>query len=145
MKTFLKLLLLVVLLNVARYLLGFYLEGWLILPGMFDVMEKFPASFNKNFNSVDFAISLFYNFMLWFTTAWLFHLAHPRLQGGFIVKSLKLYGIVGLFFCSLSAVYMNHYVAAMRPFYLYSMLAALLLFPLVALVNGVLYPRLFQP
>lgn len=145
MKTFLKLLLLVMLLNVARYLLGFYLKSWWVLPGMFGVMEKFPESFNTNFNSVDFAISLFYNFMLWFTTAWLFHLAHPRLRGGFIVKSLKLYGIAGLFFCSLSAVYMNHYVAAMRPFYLFSMLDALLLFPLVALVNGFLYPRLFRP
>ncbi len=144
MKTFFKLLLLVVLLNVARYVLGFYLESWFVFPGMFGVMEKFPESFNTSFSRADFAISLFYNFMLWFCAALIFHFAHPQVQGGFIVRSLKLYGLAGLFFCSLSAIYMNHYVAAMQPFYLYSMLDAVLLFPLVGLVNGLIYPRLFK-
>lgn len=44
-KTVLKVLLLVGLLNVVRYLFGFHLEG-LVIPGMFGVMEKFPESFN---------------------------------------------------------------------------------------------------
>lgn len=84
-----------------------------MLPGMFGVMVKFPASFNTNFSNADFAASLFYNVMLWFCAALIFNFAHPQMKGGFVVKSLKLYGLAGLFFCSLSAIYMNHYVAAM--------------------------------
>lgn len=144
MKTVLKFLLLVVLLNLVRYLFGYYLESWFVLPGMFDVMGKFPESFNTAFSNTDFAISLFYNFMLWLAAAWIFHLAHPNVKGGFILKSLKIYGISCLFFLSLSAVYMNHYVEAVQPFYLYSMLDAILLFPIVAIANGFIYPRLFK-
>lgn len=144
MKIFLKFLLLVLLLNVVRYVLAFHLEGLLVMPGMFGVMGRFPESFNNNFSSTDFAISFFYNFMLWLATAWIFHLAHPNVKGGFILKSLKVYGLTCLFFLSLTAVYMNHFNDAVQPFYLYSMLDALILFPLVAVANGLIYPKLFK-
>ena len=143
MKTLSKFLLLVVLLNLARYLLGWLPEGWWVLPGMFGVMEKFPESFNLAFSRKDFIVALFYNFMLWLSAAWIFHLAHVRVRGNFIVKSLKIYAVSCLFFLSLTAVYMNHFVAAARLFYWYSMLDAIILFTLVALVNGLLYPKLF--
>jgi hypothetical protein len=144
MKPMLKFLVLVVLLNLARYLLGWLPEGWWVLPGMFGVMEKFPESFNVNFSSQDFAVSLFYNFMLWLSAAWIFHVAHANVRGNFVVRSLKVYGIIWLFFISLSAVYMNHFVDRVKPFYLYSMLDAIVLFPIIALANGLLYPRLFR-
>lgn len=144
MKTLLKFLLLVILLNVVRYVFAYPLEGRFVIPGMFGVMEKFPESFNNDFTGTDFAISLFYNFMLWLVAAWIFHLAHPNVNGGFIAKSLKLYGLSCLFFLSLSAVYMNHFNDAVKPFYLYGMLDALILFPIVAVANGLIYPRLFN-
>ena len=144
MKTTVKFLLLVVALNLARYLLGWLPEGRWVIPGMFGVMERFPQSFNVDFNQKDFAVSLFYNFMLWFSAAWIFHLAHANVRGNFIIKSLKVYGISCLFFVSLTAVYMNHFVDPVKPFYLYSMLDAMILFPIVAFANGLLYPRLFK-
>lgn len=144
MKTIFKFLSLVVLLNLARYLLGWLPENWWVMPGMFGVMEKFPESFKVNFEGKDFAVSLFYNFMLWLSAAWIFHLAHAHVRGNFIVKSLKVFGITCLFFISLTAVYMNHFVAAVKPFYGYSMLDAIILFLIVAVANGLLYPRLFK-
>ncbi|MGH7490759.1 MAG: hypothetical protein ACREOO_00040 [bacterium] len=86
MRTVAKFLLLVAALNLARYLLGWLPEGRWVIPGMFSVMERFPESFNANFSQKDFAVSLFYNFML----------------------------------------------------------DAIILFPIVALANGLLYPRLFK-
>ncbi len=50
---------------------------------------------------------------------------------------------MGLFFLSLSAIYMNHYQHP-KDFYFWNMLDAILVFPLVALVNGVVYPRVFK-
>ncbi len=144
MKTLLKFLVLVILLNVVRYVFAYPLEGRFVIPGMFGVMEKFPESFNNDFTGTDFAISLFYNFMLWLAAAGIFQLAHPKVNGGFIAKSLKIYGLSCLFFLSLSAVYMNHFNDAVKPFYLYSMLDALILFPIVAVANGVIYPKLFR-
>ncbi|NUO81989.1 hypothetical protein HUU05_18095 [candidate division KSB1 bacterium] len=111
---------------------------------LMEINPRFPESFNNNFSSTDFAISFFYNFMLWLATAWIFHLAHPNVKGGFILKSLKVYGLTCLFFLSLTAVYMNHFNDAVQPFYLYSMLDALILFPLVAVANGLIYPKLFK-
>lgn len=144
MKTTARFLLLVVVLNLARYLLGWFPESWWVVPGMFGVMAKFPGSFNVNFDSKDFAVSLFYNFMLWFSAAWIFHVAHANVRGNFLIKSLKIYGISCLFFVSLTAVYMNHFVDSIKPFYLCSMLDAVILFPIVALANGLLYPKLFK-
>jgi hypothetical protein len=144
MKPILKFLLLVVLLNLARYLLGWLPESWWVIPGMFGVMEKFPESFNVNFNTEDFTFSVLYNFMLWLSAAWIFHVAHAGVHGNFLMKSLKIYGISCLFFVSLAAVFMNHFVDSIKPFYLYSILDAVILFPIVALANGLLYPKLFK-
>ena len=94
--------------------------------------------------NADFMISLGYNFMLWLTATWVFYLSHTALKGGYIIKSLKIFGLMGLFFISLAAVYMNHYTEAVQPFYLYSMLDALILFPIVGVANGLLFPRFFK-
>ena len=99
---------------------------------------------NDDFTSTDFAISLFYNFVLWFTVELVFHWLHPVLRGPIWVRSLKSYMLMALFFCSLAAIYMNHYSDEVKSFYLWSMVDALILFPLLGLANGVLYPRFFQ-
>jgi len=143
MKTLLRFLLLVGILNFVRYLLGWFPETCWVLPGRFGVMAKFPESFNNNFGGEDFSVPLVYNFMLWLATAWIFHLAHASVRGSFLMKTLKIYGICALFFASLAVVCMNHFVAAIRLFYLQSMLDALVLFPIVAAANGLLYPLVF--
>ena len=80
--------------------------------------------------------------MFWLVAAWMYHLAHSAIKGHHVVKSLKIFGLMGLFFISVAAVYMNHYTAEIKTFYLYSMLDAVILFPLVGLANGLLYPRI---
>lgn len=143
MKTALKLILLVVLLNLIRYLIGVPIEGITIMEPMHRVMPEYPRCFNNDFTGQDWASSLFYNFMLWFSITWIFHVAHPALAGSWIARSLKIFGLGCLFFISLAAIYMNHYVPDIRTFYQYSMLDALILYPLLGLANGVLYPRIF--
>lgn len=142
--TFLKFLLLVVILNVVRYLVGGPIESVTIMEPMHDVMPKYPDTFDTDFTGTDFAISLFYNFMLWLTATWVFHIAHPALKGNFISKSFKIFGLMCLFFISLAAVYMNHYADPIKRFYLFSMLDAIIIFSVVALANGLIYPRLFK-
>lgn len=144
MRTAFKFLLLVIVLNLIRHLFGWHLEGRYVLPGMFGVMEKLPGCFNADFSSNDFAVSLFYNFMLWLSATWIFHVAHSNLSGSWVAKSLKIYGLCCLFFLSLTAVYMNHFADPARPFYLYSMLDAIILFPIIAVANGPIYPKLFK-
>lgn len=68
----------------------------------------------------------------------------PVLRGPLWVRSLKSYGLMAAFFISLAAVYMNHYAAAVKPFYFWSMVDALILFPLVGLANAVIYPWFFR-
>lgn len=80
--------------------------------------------------------------MLWLSTTWIFHVAHPALNGSWIIRSLKIFGLGCLFFISLAAVYMNHYAPDIRTFYRYSKLDALILFPLLGVANGLLYPLL---
>lgn len=139
-----KFLFLVVLLNIIRYVVGGPIEGVVLMEPMHSVMPQYPEVFDTDFTTGDFAVSLFYNFMLWLTAAWMFYLAHPAFKGSTIVKSLKVFGLMGLFFISLAAVYMNHYTADIKTFYLYSMLDAVILFPLVGLANGLLFPRIFN-
>ena len=144
MKTLLKFLLLVVILNVVRYLVGGPIEAIFVVEGMHGVMPQFPSAFNLDFSGTDFAISFFYNFMLWFAAAAVFYVAYPALKGHFVVRSLKVFGLMLLFFISLAAIYMNHYVDAVKTFYLYSMLDALILFPIVGIANGLIFPKLFR-
>ncbi len=143
MLRFLKLLGLALLLNLVRYLAGMPIESLTIMEPMHRVMPQFPEVFDTDFTSADFAISLGYNFMLWFTATAVFHLMHPALKGSLLIKSLKSFGLMCLFFVSLAAVYMNHYTDAVKPFYLWSMVDAVIVFTLVALANAFLYPRFF--
>ena len=78
--------------------------------------------------------------MMWFSITLLFYVAEQGLGGGYVLRSLKLYGIAWLFFASLSAVYMNHYSHPID-FYVFNILDALIVFPIVAVANGLLYPR----
>ena len=144
MHTFLKFILLVIALNAVRYLVGGPIEAVTIMEPMHEVIPKFPDVFDNDFDAMDFTISVFYNFMLWLTATWVFHIAHPVVQGNFIGKSFKLFGLMCLFFVSLAAVYMNHYTSVVKKFYLFSMLDALIVFSIVALANGLIYPRLFR-
>lgn len=144
MKTFLKFLMLVVILNVVRYLLGGPLESLFVVEGMFEVMQKFPGAFNSDFSVADFAVSFFYNFMLWFSAEAVFFLAYPALKGHFVIRSLKIYGLTLLFFLSLTAVYMNHFVLPIKTFFLYSMLDAVIVFLIVGTANGLIFPLMFK-
>ena len=111
---------------------------------MHRVMPRHPEVFDLDFTTADFGISLFYNYMLWFSATLVFHVAHPALRGPIWLRSLKIFALMLLFFCSLAAVYMNHYTAGVKPFYVWSMVDAVILFPLVGLANGVLYPLFFR-
>jgi hypothetical protein len=143
MKTIGRLALLVLLLNVIRYLVGGPLEAVTIMEPMHRVMPLYPDVFDTDFTSTDFTISLIYNYMMWFWATVAFHFMHPRLSGPMWVRSLKSYLIMAAFFWSLAAVYMNHYVADIKPFYFWSMIDALILFPLIGLANAIFYPRFF--
>jgi len=143
MKTVTRLAALVVLLNVVRYLVGGFVEGFTIMEPMHRPMARFPEVFDTDFTRTDFAISLVYNYLMWFFAAVVFHLLNPVLRGSIWVRSLKSYGLVAAFFCSLAAVYMNHYSADVKPFYLWSMVDAVIVFTIVALGNALLYPRFF--
>ena len=139
-----KLLVLVIILNLIRYFVGGPIEAVVLMEPMHAVMPNYPEVFDVEFSTADFAISLFYNFMMWFTATWVFYLTHSVFRGNFYVKSLKVFGLMGLFFVSLAAVYMNHYTPEVKTFYLYSMLDAVILFPIIALSNGFLFPRIFR-
>lgn len=133
---------LVVLLNVVRYVIGGPIEGFTIMEPMHAPMPLFPEVFNNEFGDRDMYISFGYNFMLWFAAALGFHLMQPGLKGGWIVKSFKGYGVMCLSFVSLALIYMNHYVDAVKPFYFWSAVDAVIVFSVVALANAFLYPRL---
>ena len=144
MKNALKLVGLTFVLNLVRYLIGGPIEGITIMEPMHRVMPLYPEVFNNEFGGTDFAVSLFYNFMMWLTAGWVFYLLHPVLRGGFVLKSFKSYGLMCLFFVSLAAIYMNHYTADVKPFYFWSMVDAVIVFTVVALANGFLYPLFFR-
>lgn len=144
MKTVLKLIALVIVLNVVRYLIGGPIEGITIMEPMHRVMPLYPETFDNDFSNSDFAISFLYNYLMWFWAAVVFHLIQPQLKGPFWWKSLRGYWLMGLFFCSLAAVYMNHFVDAIKPFYIWSMVDAAIVFTVVGLANAVLYPLFFR-
>ena len=144
MKTIFKFITLVIILNLIRYLIGGPIEGFTIMEPMHRVMPQYPDCFNNEFTQADWASSFFYNFMLWLSVVWIFHVAHPSVGGSYLVKSFKIFGLCCLFFVSLAAVYMNHYSTDIRTFYQYSMVDALILFSLLATANGFLYPLLFK-
>jgi len=138
-----KFLLLIVILNVIRYVVGGPIEFPIAASKMFAVMEKNSTFFNTHFTTVDWVTSYFYNFMMWLIIVWVFHLMNPVLRGSHLVKSMKVFGIMFLFYASLSAVYMNHY-SHTRDFYVYSILDGLIVFSIVAIANGLIYPWFFR-
>lgn len=142
--TALRLLGLVVVLNLVRYLVGGPIEAVTIMEPMHEVMPRYPEVFDVDFTRRDFAISLGYNFAMWFFATWVFHLLHPVLRGGMVLRSLKSYGLMCLFFWSVAAVYMNHYQDPVKPFYLWSMVDAAIVFTVVAVANGLLYPLFLE-
>ncbi|HSR51114.1 MAG TPA: hypothetical protein VLV83_09815 [Acidobacteriota bacterium] len=137
-----RLLVLTVILNLLRYLVGGFIEGFTIMEPMHAPMARFPEVFDTDFTANDFAVSLFYNFAMWFVAVCLFYKMQPSLKGGWWAKSFKGYGLVCLFFISLAAVYMNHYTDAVKPFYFWSMVDALIVFSVVAAGNALLFPLL---
>ena len=143
LKLIAKFLLLVVLLNVVRYLVGGMIEAGTIMEPMHAPLPLFPEVFDNDFTTADLARSFFYNFMLWLSAAWFFHLLNPVLKGNIWVRSFKAYGLSCLSFISLAAVYMNHYTDAVKPFYFWSMVDALIVFTVVAAANALIFPRLF--
>jgi hypothetical protein len=139
----LKFLLLVVLLNVVRYALGWPLEKLLIFDRLFGAMAASEGYFNMQFSALDWTTSFFYNFMMWATVSVIYIKIQPVVHGSPIRKSLKVYGVMFIFFASVSAIYMNHYTHP-KDFYLYNILDGMLVFPLVAVANGLIHPRLFK-
>ena len=138
--TVIKFLTLVVVLNIIRYVAAGPLEAWLIFEPLFGAMEVSASYFNTNFTTFDWVTSFFYNFMMWLSITWLFFLAEGTLKGSYVVRSLKLYGVAWIFFASLSGVYMNHY-SHPKDFYFFNVLDAAIVFPIVAVANGLLFPR----
>lgn len=140
---FLKFLALVVALNIIRYVAGLPLEKFLIFDRLFGAMERSASCFNIEFTTFDWVTSTFYNFMMWLTCVWVFVKMRRELGGHEVVRSLKVFGLMYLMFTSVSAIYMNHYLPP-HYFYFYNMLDGLVVFPLVAVANGLLYPLLFR-
>ena len=132
--------LLVVLLNVVRYLVGGVIESFTIMEPMHRPMELYPEVFDNDFTSADFAMSFGYNYAMWLAVALGFHFMHPSITGGWLRRSCLAHAIMCMFFMSLAAVYMNHYQGEMRDFYFYSILDGPIVFSVVALANAWLYP-----
>ena len=133
----------VILLNLVRYFVLGFIEQPIILPYLFRQMELNPQYFNTGFSTLDWVTSYFYNFMMWLVIVWVFHLLQPRLKGNMYLKSLKVFGIMWLFFASISAIYMNHY-SHPKAFYVWNIVDALLIYSLLGLVNGCFYPIIVE-
>ena len=143
MNTSVRLLILVIILNVVRYVIGGAIEQFTIMEPMHRVMPQFPECFSE-FSVNDFVISLLYNFVMWFAATLAFHKMHPSLGGPMILRSLQSFGIMCLFFIGLAAVYMNHFTDPIKPFFLWSMVDALIVFAVVGLAAGLIYPFFFR-
>lgn len=142
--TVLRFLVLVVLLNVVRYLVAGVVEQALVLPHLFGAMAESADYFRTEFATWDWITSYLYNFVMWGVAAWIFHLLRPVLKGGDVVASLKSFGLMWLMFAAVSAIYMNHY-SHPRDFYVWNILDAVIAFGTVAVANGLLYRRVMGP
>lgn len=144
MNTVFRFLVFVVVLNVIRYIVGSPIEALTIMDKMYRIIGDYPTCFDTQFSGMDYILSFLYNFMMWLAAAWIFYMAWPAVTGSWMQKSFKIYGVVCLFFISLAAIYMNHYTAELREFYLFSMADALIIFAIVATANGFLFPLFFK-
>ena len=140
--TYLKLFLYTILLNILRYFPGGFIESYTIFKPMHQPMEQYPDCFG--FTAQDFPSSYAYNFLMWLSVILIFHIAHTSLKGKMIYRSIFIFALCFLFFASLSAIYMNHYIHGIRTFYVYSMLDGVILFSLLGIINGYVYPLFFK-
>ncbi|MXX72145.1 MAG: hypothetical protein F4106_12815 [Gemmatimonadetes bacterium] len=140
----LRFLVLVVLLNIVRYVVAGFVEQMLILPHLFAAMAASQEYFRTEFTTLDWVTSYLYNFAMWAVAAWVFHLLRPVLKGGDVAASLKSFGVMWLMFAAVSTIYMNHY-SHPPDFYLWNILDAVIAFGTVALANGLLYRRVMGP
>ncbi len=143
MRRVLKFILLVVFLTAVRYVVGGPLEKLLIADRLTATMEREYGFFNWQPSSIVWATSYFYSFMIWFLVSLVYVKIYPMVHGHPIWKSLKVYGVMFLYFATVSAMYMNQYSHS-SDFYLYNILDRMIIFPLVAVANGLLHPRLFR-
>ena len=143
MRRILKFLFLVVLLCVVRFAIGWPLEHFLVHDRLSSVMESDYDIFNWQFSAWNWVVHFFLDFMTWFLISLLYVKMEPVVHGHPIRKSLKVYGVMFLFFSTSSFVYMNHFS---RPgdFFVYTMLDRLLLFTVVAVANGLIHPWIFK-
>lgn len=141
MTIFIRLLLLTLILNVVRYTVGGAVESVTIMEPMHAPMGQFPGVFDTDFSQTDFARSFLYNFIMWFLAVLGFHLMQPALSGGWLVKSLKGFGVMGGFFISIALIYGNHYIGPAKAFYYWSAVDTAIVFTIVALANAWAYPR----
>lgn len=131
-----------IMLNLIRYFVIGFIEQAFILEQLFGTMEKSRDYFNTEFTTIDWLTSFLYNFVMWFAMLASFHIAHPNLKGTMLVRSLKVFGLMLVLFLSISAIYMNHY-SHPKDFYVWNMIDAVVVIPLVGIANGLLYPWMF--
>ncbi len=138
-----KLIALCVALNIIRYFVIGFVEQLLVFGPLFTAMEQSREYFNTDYQAVDWITSYLYNFAMWFCFLVAFHVHHPHMKGHMVWRSLRVFGLMLLIFLSISAIYMNHY-SHPKDFYVWNMIDALIVLPLVALANGILYPFIFR-
>ena len=143
MRRILKFLLLVFLLNSICYAVGWPLERFLIQDKLVEAMDNNADIFNVQFTAWNWAAYFFLNFMIWFLVSMIYVKIEPLVHGHPIRKSLKVYGVMFLYFVVISAFYMNQY-SHPGDFYVYNILGLMLIFPIVAVANGLLHPRLYR-
>ncbi len=141
MDRLLRLLALILLLNLLRYLPIGYIESLLVLDPLFAAMAADADYFVSEFTTFLWVSSYFYNFVMWSVIVIAYHLFHGQLPGNSYQRSLRVFGFMWVFFAAVSAIYMNHY-SHPPGFYLWSVVDALLVYLLMALANGLLYPLL---
>lgn len=139
----LRLSLLCILLNLIRYYVIGFIEGVVVMGPFLQAMGESASYFRTEFQTMDWVTSYAYNFVMWFTVVAAFHMVRPQLTGPMMVRSLKVFVFFAVVFAAISAIYMNHY-SHPKDFYVWSILDAALVFPLMGLANGWLYPLLVK-
>lgn len=130
----------------ALYLFRFYGIGLIEQMSFFNAMHQpmidQPDCFG--FTMDDLPMSHLYNYGIWLVVVVLFHLIQPQISLPILAKSLLLFGLAALFFICITGAFMNHFNQGIRVFFRYVMLDALLVFGILGLVNGLLYPLIFM-
>lgn len=128
------------------YLVRLFAIGWIEQYTIFGPMHEPMATYEDcfGFTMDDLPLSHLFNYCLWLSVVLLFHLIRKSLEVKTIWASLIVFGICGLFFISLTGAYMNHFNDGIRVFFRYAMLDGVLLFGLLGLLNGWIYPLIFK-